>query len=197
MTSASACSQKARIRQLLQQLEADPGRLQANWCVPPQEGKLLYLLASLLQAKQILEVGTSIGYSTLWLGLCVTETGGQIETIDASVERLSQATNHFEAAGLENIVQPHLGDACSILQTLLDQGRRYDLMFIDARKSEYREYLRFAESLVSSGGLLVADNTQSHRNQMLDFLEVVSTSPLWDVTELETENGILIGRRQG
>lgn len=182
-----------RIETVISQLETDPDRLRANWSMPRESARLLYLMARIGQVERALEVGTSIGYSGLHLGLALAETGGQLDTIDASPERLSQARQHFEAAGLSDVIRIHQGDALPTLTKL--PGKAYDLMFIDARKSEYLDYFHHARRLLRPGGVLFADNTRSHRGEMADFIEAVTQHPDWETADLDTPNGFLLARQ--
>jgi predicted O-methyltransferase YrrM len=187
---------QAQVLALIQSLGADPERLKANWCLSPQAGQLLSLLAKVLKPQRILEVGTSIGYSGLWLSLALLETGGILETIDASDSRQAIAKGHFIQAGIEDRVRLHHGQALETMEGMKVQGLCFDLIFLDARKSEYLSYFRLSEGLLKSGGLLVADNTQSHRTRMADFIEAVSHSPDWDTAEIEAWGGLLLARKR-
>jgi predicted O-methyltransferase YrrM len=180
---------------VIERLEADEARLKAHWSLPREDARLLYLLARLGGFRQMLEIGTSIGYSTLHLALAASRQHGHVTTVDASAERQAQAAQHLLEAGLASEVTLLPGDALTVLAKLLQDAHRFDLMFLDARKSEYLAYLDFAEKLMLPGGLLVADNTRSHRAQMADFIARITASPLWETSDLETPNGFVLARR--
>jgi predicted O-methyltransferase YrrM len=183
-----------RIRNQIRCLEEQPSLLQSHWCVPADHARLLYLLVCLSRPSAILEVGTSIGYSTLWLALGVAENGmGQIQTIEASLPRQSVALDHFARAGITTEIQSLRGDALIQMASLPDEA--YDLVFLDARKDQYIQYLAHAERLLKGGGLLVADNTVSHREKMADFLSALAHAPQWEAAHLETPGGILLARK--
>lgn len=182
---------------VLTRLEEDPERLKAHWSLPREDARFLYLLARIGGFRRMLEVGTSIGYSTLHLALAGARHGGQITTIDASPERQMQALKNLQEAGLDSTVTLLMGDALTVLSDLVQAGHCFDFMFLDARKSEYRQYLTLAEELLVSGGVLLADNTRSHRRQMQDFIDAITQSPLWETSDLETPNGFLLARRIG
>lgn len=186
---------------VIERLEADPDFLSAHWCVPPEIGRLLAMMVQLSRAGRILEIGTSIGYSCLWLGMGALQTGGLIDTIDASGERLALAQKHVAEAGLSDQVRFHHGQALSVLEklskeALSETGARYDVIFLDARKDEYMQYLSFAETLLAPSGLLMADNTQSHREKMQDFMTQIHALSHWWVSDLETPGGILLACRR-
>lgn len=180
---------------VIARLEADPALLQAHWCLPLEEARFLYLLACMGRFRNMLEVGTSIGYSTLHLAQAALENDGFVTAIDASAQRLQMAGSHLAEAGLAERVTLRHGDALTVLQA--EQAGHFDFIFLDARKSEYRQYWREAERLLMPGGVLVADNTVSHRERMTDFLQDIRQSAYWRVSELPTPNGLLLGRYIG
>lgn len=183
------------INAVIDRLERDDAYLKAHWCLPAEEARLLHLLVRVGGFRKLLEVGTSIGYSGLHLAQAVSANHGQLITIDASAERQAEALRHFEEAGLSPFVQLVCGDALMVLASLESRGEQFDFMFIDARKSQYSQYLACAERLLAPGGLLVADNTRSHREKMLDFIHTVQASPLWEVCDLETPTGLVLARK--
>jgi predicted O-methyltransferase YrrM len=123
--------------------------------VTPTVGNFLNLLVHTCNAQAILEIGTAIGYSTIWLARAAERTGGHITTIDLNKDRRARALEYFQRAGLQNRVTALEGDARKILQTL---ESKFDFVFIDAAKGEYLEYLSLIYPLISPGGLLVVDN---------------------------------------
>lgn len=184
------------VNPIIDRLEQEPERLKSHWCLPREEARFLYLLVGIGQYRQILEVGTSIGYSTLHLAQAAASTGGHVTTIDASAERQAEALENLRASQLADCVTLRQGDALTTLHELQESGRTFDLMFIDARKSEYLRYLELAETLLIPGGLLIADNTRSHRHKMLDFIEQVHAASTWEVSDLETPSGLVLARKR-
>lgn len=186
----------ALVQSVIAQMESDPQQLQQNWCVPPQTGRFLALMVLIGQAKHICEVGTSIGYSTLWLAQAAQQTGGLVETIEYSDERLQQAKAHIDAAGLSSLVVFHQGVALDVLRQFEANQKVFDFVFIDAAKQEYLAYAQVLEGMIAPGGMLIADNTRSHREEMRDFLAYMQDHPGFDVAELETPNGQLLARKR-
>ncbi len=183
------------INTVVQPLESQEERLKAHWCLPREEARLLYLLAVIGGYRRLLEVGTSIGYSTLHLAQAAAATDGTLHTIDASAERQAEALLNLQQAQLAEWVTLHHGDAITVLSRLQTEGQTFDLMFMDARKSEYGQYLQLARQLLITGGLLIADNTRSHRHKMQDFIEAVHQDPQWEVSDLETPSGLVVARK--
>ena len=123
--------------------------------VTPMVGNFLNMLVQLVKAQAVLEIGTAIGYSTIWLGRAVEKTGGQVTTIDMNQDRLTRAVRFFERAELQNCITALAGDARKILLTL---ESAFDFVFIDAAKGEYLDYLSLIYPLIAPGGVLVVDN---------------------------------------
>ncbi len=180
---------------VISRLEQTNGLLQDNWCVPRETGRFLHVIALGLKAKAILEVGTSIGYSTLWLAQAAARNGGRVDTLEYFEARQQQAIANVKDAGLENTVHFHTGQAIDLLTRMQTQGRSFDLAFIDAAKQEYIDYAQLLQAMMPAGSCLIADNTRSHRKEMLDFLNYMEHSSDWTVAELETPNGQLIAYR--
>lgn len=182
---------------LLQQLESDNAFRHANWCLAPDACRLIYLLTLMLNAKQVVEVGTSIGFSGLWFLKGLKQTEGHLWTLDASKERADIAQKHFESVGMTSQVTLMMGEAKDSLQVLTKtHANTVDILFLDAHKADYIHYFEVAQTLVKAGGLIIADNTVSHENSMKPFLEAVTQHQDWEWSNLLTENGLLIARRK-
>ena len=123
--------------------------------VPEQDGKALRLLTEAIKAKHVVEIGTSTGYSGLWFCLALQKTGGHLTTFEIDRQRAAQARKHFEAAGVEKIVTLIEGDAHEEVAKLKPP---IDIVFIDADKSGYVDYLNKLLPLVRENGLLLAHN---------------------------------------
>lgn len=126
--------------------------------VSPTEGKLLHLLALLCNAERILEVGTLAGYSTIWMARALPP-GGRLITIEANPAHAEVARQNVEHAGLTGAVSVRVGRALDVLPELVAEGQgTFDMIFIDADKAPYAEYLEWALQLAHPGTLLLADN---------------------------------------
>jgi len=126
--------------------------------VSPTEGKLLHLLALLCNAGRILEIGTLAGYSTIWMARAL-RAGGRLITIEANPAHAEVARQNLERAGLADAVSVRVGRALEVLPELVAEGQGpFDMIFIDADKAPYAEYLQWALRLARPGTLILADN---------------------------------------
>ena len=126
--------------------------------VAPNQGKLLQLLARLQGAHTILEIGTLGGYSTIWLARALP-AGGRLITLEADPKHAEIARGNLANAGLADVVELRLGPALETLPKLAAERRGpFDLIFIDADKPSYSDYLAWALRLSRRGSLIIADN---------------------------------------
>jgi predicted O-methyltransferase YrrM len=126
--------------------------------VSPSQGKLLHVLARIQGARTILEIGTLGGYSTIWLARALPP-GGSLITLEADPKHAQVARANIARAGLADVVELRLGRALDTLPELAAEGRGpFDLIFIDADKRSYADYLAWALRLVRRGGMIIADN---------------------------------------
>jgi predicted O-methyltransferase YrrM len=126
--------------------------------VAPNQGKLLWLLARAIGARNVLEIGTLGGYSTIWLARALP-ADGRLITLEADPRHAEVARANFARAGLERIVELRLGPALETLPRLAGEGREpFDLSFIDADKANIPDYFDWARRLSRRGSLIVVDN---------------------------------------
>lgn len=138
--------------------------------IAPEEGKLLELLIHMNNVRTIVEIGTLAGYSTIWMARALPENG-KIITLEKDPTNASMAREHFLSSDVNERISLIEGDAIETLKTL--KGPFY-MVFIDADKAGYLNYLEWAESNIKNGGLIIADNT-------LLFGSIVHDSPPDDV----------------
>jgi len=144
-------------RRILEVLD-DVYRRERYLSVPEADGRLLRVLAESIGARNVVEIGTSTGYSGLWLLLALSGTGGRLTTFEIDRDRHETARANFERAGVARQATLVLGDAHAEITRLKDP---IDLLFLDADKSGYLDYLRRLLPLVRAGGLVVAHNMAS------------------------------------
>jgi caffeoyl-CoA O-methyltransferase len=148
------------------------------WNVTPEDGKLLRVLTEAVGAKNVVEIGTSNGYSAIWFCLALRNTGGKLTTHEIDTGRIAMARENFKRAGVSDMVTLVEGDAH---QTVTRLKEPIDILFLDADKAGYLDYLNKLLPLVRPGGLILAHNTSDLGSMMQDYLKAVTTNP-----ELET-----------
>ncbi|WP_338767490.1 O-methyltransferase [Bernardetia sp. ABR2-2B] len=121
------------------------------------QGNFLQMISRLIQPKRILEIGTYTGYSAICLAQGLQENG-VLHTIDNNVEQESITREFVEKAGLKDKVRLHLGNAADIIPTILIENEEWDMVFIDADKSNYGLYYDLVFDKVRKGGIIIADN---------------------------------------
>jgi predicted O-methyltransferase YrrM len=141
--------------------------------IDADNGRMLRLLAETAGAKNVVEIGTSTGYSGLWIGLALQRTGGRLTTFEIDPGRAEQARKHFEQAGVSGLVDVVVGDAHENVKRL--EGP-IDLLFLDADKEGYASYLNTLLPRVRPGGLITADNV----GMAPDYVKAVTTNPQLD-----------------
>ena len=123
----------------------------------PVEGKLMEMLSGMIQPSNILEIGAFTGYSAICLARGLKE-GGMLDSLELNDELEDLILQAHEKAGLADKITLHIGDAKQTLKTLKEQGKMYDLVFIDANKREYPAYYELVFDMVCPGGYILADN---------------------------------------
>ncbi len=123
--------------------------------VGPAVARLFHLLATMIQAKTVFEMGSAIGYSTIWWARAVGE-GGQVHYTDGSPKNAEKARRYFERAGVASRITVHTGDAIEILS---EQKEQFDIVFNDIDKQDYPRVLKVVGRRVRKGGLFITDNT--------------------------------------
>jgi caffeoyl-CoA O-methyltransferase len=159
-----------KVLEVLEQMVAADALYRA---VPVEVGRMLRLFAESSGAKNIVELGTSTGYSGLWLCLALQNTQGRLTTFEIDEGRAGQARKHFEQAGVHGMIEIVLGDAHRNVKRLTEP---IDLIFIDADKEGYNSYLKALRHLLRPGGLIAADNVA----MAPDYIEAVTTDPEFD-----------------
>lgn len=146
----------------------DDARRRGIPVVGPLVGRLLYLLALAVKARRILEIGTAVGYSAIWLGLAARRVRGRVTTIEIDPARADEARANIHAAGLDDVIEVITGDALDVIPGL--KGR-FNLIFIDDSKDNYPRYFEVCYPRLSKNGLLIADNALWHGEVIRDSRE--------------------------
>lgn len=158
-------------------------------------GEFLSVLVQATNAQRVLEIGTSNGYSTLWLAQAVQRIGGHVTTVELSEFKLEMAAKNFVRSGLSEVITQHRGEAGGLLESLDDAC--FDLLFLDSKRSDYVQWWSNIQRALRKGGLLVVDNATSHADEMADFMELVSADPDFTTCTVPVGNGEFLATRCG
>jgi len=166
--------------------------------VAENQGKFLHLLAKIRGARRILEIGTLGGYSSIWLARALP-AGGTLVTLEADADYAAVARANIERAGLSGVVSVMVGMAADSLQQMIADGAApFDLVFIDADKPSYPQYLRLSLQLSRTGTVIVADNvirqgrladpanTEPDVQGMRQFFDLLAEHPEVESTAIQT-----------
>lgn len=138
-------------------------------------GEFLSVLVRATAAKRVLEIGTSNGYSTLWLAEAAKDIGGAVTTLEASDFKIAMAAENFRRSGLTPYIRLVAGDAGEFLRDVSPES--FDLIFLDSERTEYAGWWPYLRDALRPGGLLVVDNATSHPQEMLPLVERVRADP--------------------
>lgn len=166
------------------------------WIVGPETGHMLHWLVRVLAPETVLEIGTSVGYSALWIASALDKNGkGKLWTIESHNERFDRAKQNIMEAGMgERIIQLK-GHAPEIFTNSLEVPEIIDFAFFDATKQEHQSYFDSIFPRMRSGGMIVVDNVKSHRfGQMEKFIEKTHANEGLQVVEIPVGDGLLIAR---
>jgi len=163
----------------------------ARWrYVEPETAEMLAVLVRATKARAILEIGTSNGYSTLWLADAAQATGAALTSLDVEPSRTALARETLARAGLDRAAELRTEDAAAALRAAPD--RSFDLVFLDAERDAYVAYWPDVVRVLAPGGLLAVDNVVSHADQFRDFRALVDADDRVDQALVAIGAGVLL-----
>jgi caffeoyl-CoA O-methyltransferase len=167
----------------------DTGQL----AVSEEDGRFMRLMIATSGAKRALEIGGASGYSAIWIGMGLRQTGGQLVTIEYDPVRAKELAENVKRAGLSDIVQVVSGDA---FQQIPKIPGTFDFVFLDAWKKDYKRFFEMVYPRLDTRGLFLAHNVVNKRNEMGDFLDVVLKHPaLWTTIVSPSGEGMSVSMR--
>ena len=164
------------------------------WNIDRQTGVLIHYFIKATQSKSALEIGTSNGYSGLWITKALKETGGKLTTIEYYDKRQSIALENFKKCGTIDIVRPLQGAACEILEAL-SEDEKFDFVLIDANKSEYVKYFELIKPHLTNNAMITADNITSHPDKVQPFINAITQDKNFWHEIINVPGGILVARK--
>ncbi len=158
--------------------------------VEPETAELLGVLVRSMRVRRVLEIGTSNGYSTLWLADAVEATGGRVETLDIDPRRTELAGQNLERAGLAQHVDCRTIGAA---QALADHARgSWEFVFLDAERPEYAAYWPHLRRALAPGATLAIDNAVSHASELDEFRRMLDADPRFTSALVTTGAGLIL-----
>lgn len=164
------------------------------WNISRETGNFIEFLIKVSKTQNVLELGTSNGYSGLRIALALKETGGKLTTVEYWEKRRSVAVENFKKCGVDDIITAKLGSALPVIQEEL-QDEVFDFVFIDANKAGYIKFFEAVHPLLKVGGIIVADDIISHCEQVKPFVEEITNRDDYSAQILNLPDGVLIARK--
>lgn len=159
------------------------------WNISVASANFLNMLIKISDSKNVLEVGTSNGYSGIWLAKALKATGGKLTTVEFYEKRIALAKEHFKKCQVDDIITVLQGSACEVLETI---DFEIDFAFIDANKREYVKYFDLISPKLKKGGIITADNITSHPEKVATFVDKIQADPNYQVEILDLPAGMLV-----
>lgn len=161
------------------------------WNVARSTGNYLNMLVKMTHSKNILEIGTSNGYSGLWFLNALEYTNGHLTTIEFYDKRQSVARENYDKCGFNGKYTALLGSAREVIKQLPEDAM-FDFIFIDACKKEYVEYFELLKPHLTPNAIITADNINSHREKVQTFLDAIYADPDFQTEILDLPGGLSI-----
>ena len=170
------------------------------WNLDRQSANFLNTLIKINNSKNVLEIGTSNGYSGIWILKALLETKGKLTTIEFWEKRQSVARANFNICCPDVAVEPKIGSAIVILEDLLDEinakkREKFDFVFIDANKKEYISYFNLIDKMMAPNGVILADNILSHYEKVQDYVENLFENKNYQSQILDLGAGMMLSRK--
>ncbi len=170
----------------------DLGHWERARSLRPESAQLLNIVARSMGARHILEIGTSVGYSTIFLALAAQAAGGHVTTLELMPAKFEAAKANLAQGGLSQFVTQHLGDALELLPGLPGP---WDLVFVDAEKELYEPLWLLIKDNIRPGGLVVSDNVVSHMADLLPYLRTIRADEQYDTVTVSIGSGLEFSSR--
>lgn len=160
----------------------------------PETAQLLSVLVRASRRQRLLELGTSNGYSTMWLAWSVAAFGGRVVSVDHNAEKLTLADANLRRAGLRENVELRHGDAADVVRTLAGP---FDFVLFDSVQMRPYEPLKLLLPKLADDVLVLADNVLSHPQEMAPYLSLIASQPGFEHTVVPTGKGLSVAHRSG
>ena len=174
---------------------AEPQWARRRRNIDPPVGEFLWIFLKALKAKSVVEIGTSNGYSTIWLADAVRANGGTVVSVDYDRAWLDQARANLSEAGLLDSVDLKCIEGGTFLESLADQS--VDFMFFDAERSDYAGWWPHPKRVLRIGGVIAVDNSTSHPDEVADLYRQINNDGGFSLVVVPVGKGELIAVKNG
>lgn len=164
------------------------------WNISRVTAEFLYTLIQTANCKNVLEIGTSNGYSGIWIGKALKITGGNLKTIEFWEKRYSIAQENFKKCGVADVIEILPGSAIDVLKAL-PEDYKIDFAFVDANKREYIDFFRLIHPRLNVGGIIACDNVLSHKEKTQEFIDAINVHPDYENVVLNLPAGLSLARK--
>lgn len=164
------------------------------WNISRVTAEFLYNLIKSANCKNVIEIGTSNGYSGIWIGKALKATSGKLTTIEFWEKRFSIARENFNKCGVGDIIEIVQGSACDVLRNL-PEDYKIDFAFVDANKKEYIDYFNLIHPHLNIGGYIACDNVLSHKEKCKPFIDAINSHGSYENVVLNLPAGLSLGRK--
>ena len=182
-----------RVRDTIRRLERFMETVDDALAIPREAGEFVHVLLLATRAARAVEIGTSYGYSGLWIASALVENGGRLVTIDHAPHKTKAARSSFEAAGLIDCVDLRSGAAAEVLASI--EGP-VDFMLNDADKENCRRYVELMADKLSDRAVVLTDNTLTHADELADFVRWIRAHDGFRSVHLPVGNGMEMSVRR-
>jgi len=181
---------KKEIKELLDELEKT---VDVYWNVGKEVGEFLHNLILENNIKTVFEIGTSNGYSGLWMIDALIQTGGKLYTIESHKKgRFYLAKDNFEKVGVQDFVEQILGHAP---EGIPSEPKKFDMSLFDGTKSQHIGFFEAMDSRINIGGYIITDNVISHEKELTEYIEKIKANKNWESYILDIGKGIMISKK--
>lgn len=162
------------------------------WSISRQAGEFLRFITLSNKPKTILELGTSAGYSTLWIAAASRNYGGKVYTIELDKSKIAMAKKYFKKAGLDKHITILEGNISDVLR---NWKKKIDFLFLDADKENYLSYLKQLEPFLTKGSVIIADDANERKKDLQNYLNYVSKNEKYSSFLLGIDHGLMLSVR--
>ncbi len=179
-----------RIEALLKSLEKTR---EDFWNIPPETGQFINQVIRDRKYKTVFEIGTSNGYSGIWIAEALSHTNGKLYTIESHAKkRFGLATENFKKSGLSKHIVQILGHAP---EAIPKNPEKFDMAFFDATKGEHIDYWKEISPRIKKGGIIITDNINSHKDDFVEYLKFIEKNKQFKSKILNIGSGVLLSEK--